>query len=58
MLAYIVTMRNGRRYTVKAEELRFNCEGTLELLATPTRTEGEPFPGRQVVALFSAHDVV
>lgn len=50
MLAYMVTLHDGRRYTVRAAELRYGYDGGVELLAdTPA--------GKQTVALFSANEV-
>jgi hypothetical protein len=57
VLAFVVTLRSGRRYTVKAEELRCN-EGCLELWGFPPSTEAVPYPGKQVVGLFALHEVV
>jgi hypothetical protein len=54
MLGYIVTLRNGRRYTVRAEEVCSTAEGLLELLAAP----GDPATGKVVVAVFDRGDVL
>lgn len=56
MLAYIVTLDSGRRYTIRATEVRATREGTLELLADSPASG--PSAGRQVVALFNRQDVV
>ncbi len=29
MLAFVVTLNCGRRYTINAQELRFSCDGCL-----------------------------
>jgi hypothetical protein len=57
MLAFVVTLNCGRRYTVRAQEMRFSYDGCLELLAAPPATDGDPSPAKQVVALFSSHQV-
>lgn len=54
MLAFIVTLRGGRRYTVQADELRVGADGALELVAAGTGAA----PGPRVVALFDRNDVV
>jgi hypothetical protein len=53
MLGFIVTLRNGRRYTVRAEEIRPSPEGVIELLASPGAGEA-----RAVVAVFDRCDVL
>ncbi len=58
MLAFIVTLRSGRRYTVRAQELRLNYDRCLELLATPAPSDLDPSPGKQVVALFDSNEVI
>jgi|GEM_PF-6057514 len=57
MLAFIVTLRSGRRSTIRAEELRFGNTGYVELWASPPSVEIEPFPPKQIVAMFCQHDV-
>jgi len=57
MLAFVVTLNCGRRYTIKAQEMRFSYDGCLELLAVPSATDADPLPAKQVVALFSSHQV-
>lgn len=57
MLAFIVTLRSGRRSTIRAEELRFGRTGYVELWASPPSDEIEPFPAKQIVAMFCQHDV-
>ncbi|VTR94887.1 unnamed protein product [Gemmata massiliana] len=53
MLAFIVTLRSGRRYTVQAEELR--CTGChLELVVA----EPPASPNPRVVGLFDQNEVV
>jgi hypothetical protein len=54
MLAYIVTLRNGRRYTVRATEVRANPDGGLELLASTADAGSE----KVVVAVFDRCDVL
>jgi hypothetical protein len=58
VLAFIVTLRSGRRYTVRAEEPRFTPGGCLELWGFPPATEAEPYPAKRIIALFDAHEVV
>ena len=58
MLAFIVTLRCGRRYTVRAEELRYTDGGGLELWGFPPATEAEPYPAKRIIALFNAHEVI
>ncbi|MBP3956238.1 hypothetical protein J8F10_13190 [Gemmata sp. G18] len=53
MLAFIVTLRSGRRYTIQAEELRSSSDSYIELLGPSTAVA---LPG--VVALFDRADVV
>lgn len=57
MLTFVVTLRSGRRYTLKAEEVRCNAD-CLELWGYPPSSEAAPYPGKQVVGLFAMHDVV
>jgi hypothetical protein len=57
MLAFIVVLRSGHRYTVRAEELRSNENGIFELLAVPA-TAPDSTRGKQVVAVFDRNDVV
>ncbi|AWM38400.1 hypothetical protein GobsT_34640 [Gemmata obscuriglobus] len=57
MLTFVVTLRGGRRYTIRAAEMRFGYDGALELLGFAPPTDAEPFPGKQAVALFSAGEV-
>jgi hypothetical protein len=57
MLAFVVTLNCGRRYTIKAQEMRFSYDGCLELLATPPATDTDPYPAKQAVGLFSSHQV-
>jgi hypothetical protein len=58
VLAFIVTLRSGRRYTLKAEEIRFNNGGCIEFWAFPPSSEADPYPGKQIVGLFALHEVV
>jgi len=58
VLAFVVTLRCGRRYTVQAEELRFNFGAYLELWGFPLATDAEPFPGKRIVGVFQLKDVV
>ena len=57
MLAYIVTMRSGHRYTVRAEELRQSSDGLYEFIAAPPAGADDPAAAKQVVALFDRSDV-
>jgi len=57
MLAFIVTLRSGRKYTIRAHKMQFSFDGGLELLAVPTPTDADPFPPMQVVALFTGGEV-
>jgi hypothetical protein len=52
MLAYIVTLRNGRRYTIRADEVRANPDGVIELLTSTGAG------GKAVVAVFDRSDVL
>jgi len=53
MLGFIVTLRNGRRYTIRAESVRPTSDGVIELLASP-----EPDGEKVVVAVFDRCDVL
>jgi hypothetical protein len=53
MLAYIVSLRNGRRYTIRAEEVRLNLDCFIELVSA-----GTPDGAKQVVAVFDRNDVL
>jgi len=55
MLAFIVTLRTGHRYTIRAEELQSNDNGLFELLAVPAN---ESSLVKQVVAMFDRGDVL
>ncbi len=57
MLAYIITMRSGHRYTVRAEELRQNSDNFFEFVASPPATADVPEPAKQVIAVFDRNDV-
>lgn len=57
MLTFVVTLRGGRRYTIRAAEMRFGYDGGLELIGAPPATDADPSPGKQTVALFSAGNV-
>jgi hypothetical protein len=57
MLAFIVTLRSGHRYTIRASELRTQSD-CYELLAAPEPHDADPQPARQVVAVFDRGDVL
>jgi len=51
VFAFIVTMRSGHRFTIRAEELRPNSDGYYELLAALPNGD-DPRATKQVVAVF------
>jgi hypothetical protein len=56
VLSYIITLRSGHRYTIRAEEVRLPAHGgPIEFLALPA-TEGAQV--KQAVALFDFGDVL
>ena len=56
MREFVVTLRSGHRYTVKAE--RFRCEaGHALFVATPEAAIGDLDPFAGVVALFDLREV-
>jgi hypothetical protein len=57
MREFVVTLRCGKRYTIKAERFRFES-GYLALLITPSASvaSNDPFAG--VVGLFEQSQVV
>lgn len=57
MLAFIVHMRSGHRYTIRAEELRQNSDGLYEFIAAPPASADDATPAKQVVAVFDRSDV-
>lgn len=58
MFAFIVLLRSGLRYTVRASEMRYGYDGSLELLAVPPAGEGAAAPAKRVVALFASNEVL
>lgn len=55
MLAFLVALRTGHRYTIRAEELRPNGDGYYELLAAPANDSNS---AKQVIAVFDRDAVV
>jgi hypothetical protein len=56
MSEYVVTLRSGKRYTVKADRIRRDS-GYLALAVAPSAAIGEIDPFAGVVALFDEHQV-
>lgn len=57
MFSFLVTLRSGRKYTIRASKMQFSYDGGLELLASPPPTDSEPFPAMQVIAVFAGGEV-
>jgi hypothetical protein len=57
MFAFIVTLRSGHRYTIRAEELRVSGDGSVEFLAAPAPADDAGL-ARKVIALFDRSDVL
>lgn len=56
MLAFMVVLRSGHRFTIKAAEMRLNYDRCLELLGD--RDSADPNASRTVVAMFDANEVM
>ena len=54
MLAFMVVLRSGQRFTIRAAEMRLNYDRCLELLSPDTDLNSQ----RQVVAMFDANEVI
>jgi hypothetical protein len=59
MLAYVVALRTGRKYTIHADEVRYSSDRYVELLASVTpATPANPTPAKHVVAVFDANEIL
>lgn len=54
MLAFMVVLRSGHRFTIRAAQMRLNYDRCLELLGPDT----DPNAPSQVVAMFDSNEVV